>query len=343
MSDARPDPVEALASAPYRWNFFHALRCIDAFHPDLPRLGTARRPRDEAVRLGQTASLTFAPSPVSGVALQGVGGVPRIDVAFFGLFGPNGPLPLHLTAYARERSLHKGDHTLQRFADMFHHRLLLLFYRAWAQAQPTINLDRPSEDRFADYIGTLVGVGGPEWRDRDAAPTHAKLFYSGALTRQVRNADGLQALAAGYLRMPVRVESFVGRWMRLLPSERTRIGRRRGVRQAAAPQLGINAVLGESVFDRQHHFRLHAGPLDSAAFDALLPTGRALPALKALVDHYVGLEYGWDLQLQLRHEAQPVCCLGRQGRLGWTTWMGRARPGQTPTLILNPEARAAST
>ena len=134
---ARPvgvDPILALAAAPYRWDYFHALRCIDAFHAGKPRLGTARRPADEAVRLGQPADLSFAPAAISNVALHAQGGVPRIDVRFFGLFGPNGPLPLHLTAYARERSLHKGDHALQRFADLFHHRLLLLFYRAWAQA-----------------------------------------------------------------------------------------------------------------------------------------------------------------------------------------------------------------
>jgi predicted component of type VI protein secretion system len=69
---------------------------------------------------------------------------------------------VHLTAYARERSLNQGDETFARFADMFHHRLLLLFYRAWAQAQPTVSLDRPAEDRFADYVGSFLGVGGRE-------------------------------------------------------------------------------------------------------------------------------------------------------------------------------------
>ncbi len=343
MKQSRPDPILAMAAAPWNWDYFQALRCIDAYHADKPRLGTARRPADEAVRLGQPADLSFAPSPISNVALNAQGGVPRIDVRFFGLFGPNGPLPLHLTAFARERSLHKGDHTLQRFADLFHHRLLLLFYRAWAQAQPTVNLDRPAEDRFADYVGSLIGVGGIEWRHRDAAPTHAKLFFAGTLSRQVRNADGLQALAAGYLRMPVRVESFVGRWMRLLPSERTRIGRRRGGRHSAAAALGSNAVLGGAVYDRQHHFRLHVGPVNRAAFEALLPTGRALPVLKALVDQYVGLEFGWDLHIELQPPARIAVSLGRQGRLGWTSWIGAMPAGQTPTLTLNPEARPASS
>ena len=69
----------------------------------------------------------------------------------FGLFGPNGPLPIHLTEYARERLQHGGDATLCRFLDVFHHRFLALFYKAWAQAQPHVNRDRPAQDRFVVY------------------------------------------------------------------------------------------------------------------------------------------------------------------------------------------------
>lgn len=72
-----------------------------------------------------------------------------MEVRFFGMLGPNGPLPLHLTEYARSRSIHAGDQTLVRFLDIFHHRFMALFYRAWAQAQPTVSLDRPGEDRFS--------------------------------------------------------------------------------------------------------------------------------------------------------------------------------------------------
>ena len=337
----RPDPIEAMAQAPHRWDFFHALRCIEAHHPDKPRLGTARRPADEPLRLGQAADLSFAGSSISAVSTKDRSGRPRMEVRFFGLFGPNGPLPLHLTAYARERHLHKGDDTLLRFADMFHHRLLLLFYRAWAQAQPTASLDRPGEDRFADFVGSMVGIGGPEWQGRDAAPQHAKLFFAGLLSRQVRNADGLQALVAGYLRVPVSVESFVGRWMRLLPNERTRMGGRGVSRRTATAQLGTSAVLGSAVFDRQHHFRLHLGPLDGATFASLLPTGTALPALKALVTQYVGHEFGWDLQLELQPGQRPEMRLGRNSRLGWTSWVGQARGERKLHVILNPELSAA--
>ena len=333
----RPDPLQGVARAPYRHDFNHVMRRVDAHHADKPRLGTARRPVDEPVRLGQAADLSFAPSGLAGVTLDDRSGKPRIEVRFFGLFGPNGPLPLHLTAYARERRLHKADETFGRFADLFHHRLLLLFYRAWAQAQAAVSLDRPDDDRFADYVGSLVGVGGPAWRGRDAAPDHARLAFAGLLARQVRNADGLAHLLSGYLGMLVRVEQFVGRWMPLPLAERSRIGRRAASRRMSTSQLGVSAVLGQAVFDRQHHFRVHVGPLTLAAFEALLPSGQALPAVQALTKDYLGLEFGWDLRLELDPAQVPACRPGTYGRLGWTTWLGPPRAGRPAALNLVPK------
>ena len=47
----------ALEATPYAYDFFQALRRIECLHPAKPRLGTALRPVDEPVRLGQEASL----------------------------------------------------------------------------------------------------------------------------------------------------------------------------------------------------------------------------------------------------------------------------------------------
>ena len=335
------NPLAAMVDEPWRHDFYQALRAIEAHHANKPRLGTARKPADEAVRLGQAAEMSFAPASLSAVQIDTPSGVPRIEVRFFGLFGPNGPMPLHLTEYARERQLHHGDATLVRFADMFHHRLLLLFYRTWAQAQPTVSLDRPAEDRFADHIGSLIGLGTPKHRGRDAAPAHAKLFFSGHFARQARNAEGLQAMLSAYLRAPVRVESFVGRWLELPEPERTRLGAPGAAGRTPTAQLGAGAMLGRTVFDRQHHFRLHVGPLRLESFEALLPGGSALPAVQALLAHYVSLELAWDLHLELARADVPACRPGRYGRLGWTTWLGRRpdRPASSDAALrLRPRA-----
>lgn len=336
LPDRRPNPIPEIAAAPHRYEFFQALRLIDAYHQDQPLLGTAKRPVDEAVRLGQNTSLAFAPSSLHALELQDRSGRPRLEVNFFGLFGPNGPLPLHLTSYSHERKLHKGDETFARFADLFHHRLLLLFYRAWAQGKPTVNLDRSKDDRFAAFVAALVGMAGEAWQGRDAAPDHARLAHAQVQARQARNADGLSQLLSAYLGMQARIEQFVGRWMPLQAQERTRLQRqsRKGAsRRHSTHQLGVSAVLGRAVYDRQHHFRIHIGPLDLPAFEALLPVGSALPALQALVHQYIGLEYGWDLALTLKPEQVPACRLGRNSRLGWTSWLGRPHARAEPAVL----------
>src|SRR5262245_41754124 len=191
IAAARVALFAALADEPWSFDFFQALRRIEAVFPDRPRLGRALRPSAEPVRLSQEASVAFAPSTLSAFEEQEGALPPRLEQRFFGLLGPNGPLPLHLTEYARDRLLHHGDRTLARFLDLLHHRLALLFYRAWADARPAVQHDRPDEDRFAVYMGALAGYGTAATRDRDAVADHAKLFFVGRLARSARNAEGL--------------------------------------------------------------------------------------------------------------------------------------------------------
>lgn len=314
------DPLiyfRSLAEKPYNFDFFQSLRRIEALFPDKPRFGQALRPAEEPVRLGQEASMAFAPATLSAFELPAAGRQARMLVRFFGMLGPNGPLPFHLTEYARERLLHKGDATFIRFLDLFHHRFLLLFYRAWAQAQPVVNLDRPGEDRFTCYVGSLIGLGDKSQYNRDEIPDFAKLFYSGLLARQVRNRAGLAALLTGYFHIPVRIEEFVGHRMFFQESECTRLGAGN-----SSAILGQGTVLGSSVWDRQHKFRVHLGPLTLAQYESFLPGGTAIRKLVAWVRQYFCFELAWDVRLILSRRQVPPTTLGQFGRLGWTTWLG---------------------
>ena len=334
----RVDPLEHIAAQPWSFDFFHALRWIECYFSERPRLGTARKPADEPIRLGQTADLSFAPSSLHSLVPATAKSKPRLDVRFFGLFGPNGPLPYHLTEHARNRQMHHGDASFARFADMFHHRLLLLFYRAWAQAQPTVGLDRPGDDRFAAYVGSLIGIGSSELTQRDAVSDHVKLHFSGIFSSQVRNAEGLESVLTGYLRRPVKVVQFVGSWLELTKSERTRIGGANTRRNASGASLGGGAVLGERVWDRQHKFGIHIGPLDHDFFESLLPGGSALPAVIALVKQHTGVELSWNLKLDLKADQVKPCRPGQHGRLGLTTWLGMKDRVRLGELRLEPEA-----
>jgi type VI secretion system protein ImpH len=334
---------DALAAAPYRHDFFQVLRHIDALTealtPQNPRLGRAVRPGLEAVRLGQDPELDFAPAAISSFGLtQAVqtSSPPRLGVRFFGLFGPHGALPLHLTELARERERHHADPGMARFADVFHHRLLSLFYRAWAQAQPVVHLDRPDDDQFGKWLGALFGLGPPEFRHRDAVPDAAKRHHAGLLSQGVKNAEGLEMILRHHFGVPVRVEMFVGQWLRLRPQDCTRLG-------AAHPhtgQLGASAVAGSKVWNRQHKFRIHLGPLTRRQFEAFLPGSPAINTLRDWVRQYLGLGLAWDVRLSLTAAEVPAARLGLDAvdplasaqptRLGLSAWLGGAQVRSQP-------------
>lgn len=336
------DLFNAVAAEPHRHDFYRVMRHVEALTPHLPRLGCGARPADEPVRLAQDVSLAFAPAPLAALERDPDARAPRLEQRFFGFLGPNGPLPLHLTDFARERALHHGDVAFARLLDALLHRFLLLFYRAWAQGRPVNGLDRPGNDRFAFYAGALVGLADEASRHRDAVSDHAKLHFAGLLNMQTRPADVLEAIASALLRMRVRIEPYRGHWMTLQREERTAL-RHRSARfsgdASGGAQLGRGAMLGRAVWDRQHAFRLVIGPLSLAQFESLLPGGDALPTLVAVVRQHLNGELAWDAQLVLAADEVPTAQIGCYGRLGLSAWLGlAARHADCADLALDADA-----
>jgi len=324
--------LAALERSPYAFDFYQTLRRLECVYADQPRWGTARRPADESVRFGQDPDLSFAPSPLASFE-RGRGGRPsRLQVRLFGLFGPNGPLPIHITEYARERLRHAGDPTLARFVDLLQHRFIALFYRAWAQAQPHVNRDRPRDDRFSVYVGAFAGLSHPALRQRDTVQDLAKFFHVGAFIRQARNAEGLRSILQQYFQVQTEIQEFVGHWMVLADGDRTRLGDARAV-------LGAGAALGGRVWDRQHKFRIRLGPMPLVRYQAFLPGGALLRRLVDWVRLYLNFEFEWDVRLALDAQEVPPLHLGRGARLGWTSWLGTRTAGAAADdVCLNADA-----
>ena len=314
------EQVDALRARPRAFGFYQAMRLLDAAHRDRPRLGRSARPAQDAVRLGQEPVVEFASATLAGWEPAFGDRPERLQVEFFGLFGPEGPLPLHLTEYARDRRRNHRDRTLQSFADMFHHRALSLLWRAWADSRPTVSYDRPEEDRWATYVAALIGYAAASLRERDAMPDRAKLHFAGLLANQTRHAEGLGAILSAFFDVPVRVECFVGVCLALPPADHTRLG---GGATVAA--LGATALLGGRAWTRQQKFRVVVGPLALADYLRLLPGGDSFHRLVPIVRNYVGDVMLWDVNLVLRRAEVPDTTLGQAGRLGWTTWLGRGR------------------
>jgi type VI secretion system protein ImpH len=330
------------AERPWAYDFFQAVRRLECAHRDRPRIGHAQRPIDEPVRFGQEPSLSFAPSTLAQFAQKAPQSVPHMLVYFFGAFGPNGPLPHHLTEYARQRQHHHGDATFASFADMFHHRMLALFYRAWASSRPVVQFDRDDSDRFGAYLASLCGLGMKSLRDRDELPDRAKLFYVGRLGALTRSAEGLRAIVSDYFRMPADVEEFCGEWLSIPPECGWKLGGF-SLSRGAPPMgmLGSTALLGPRVWSRQHKFRLVLGPLRYDQFQRMLPGAASLRRLTAMVRNYIGDELHWDLRLTLLKEAMQPTKLGHSGQLGRTSWLlGDSRLMTWEDLIFDPNDEA---
>jgi type VI secretion system protein ImpH len=307
---------QQLQRTPFRFGFLLTLRRLDCLHHDRPPTGLAVRAGDEPLRLGQYPGLDFPAANMHSCEPTADGLRWRLRSRFLGVFGANGPLPLHLTEFARDRMRRHQDETFASFMDMFHHRLLSLFYRAWASGQPTVQLDRVESDRFSVHVGALIGLGSDAFRHRDAVSDHAKMHFAGRLVGQSRNAEGLEALLGHFFQMPCKVEQFAGHWMRLPDDCGTRLGK-----LAQSATLGQSAICGSRVWDTQSKFRLVFGPIDFAQFCRLLPGRGGLNRLIALVRNYVGDELLWDIRLNLQREAIPQTRLGSQGQLGWTSFL----------------------
>lgn len=326
---------DKLHEAPYGFDFYQAMRMLECVHSDSPRIGESLRPQNDPVRFGQEPSLIFAPATFSHFTLAKNGKKPQLSMLHFGLFGPNGPMPLHITEYVKDRIRNSDDTSFRAFADLFHHRMLSLFYRAWANAQPAVSFDRPEEDRFSAYIGSVFGIGMPAFRQRDDMPDLAKLNFSAWFAGQTKSADGLESVICGFFELPSAVEQFVGHWMTIPQDGQCRLGE-----SVATGRLGTTSIIGGKVWDRQNKFRITIGPLTRHQFEGLLPGSEGLKRLSAIVRNYIGDELTWDLRLIMKKPPQPIR-LGEEGKLGWNSWMsGGADSEGYEELILNPFAGA---
>lgn len=341
-SVAAADLIDRMVREPWKFDFFSAVRRLENLFNNKPPVGHSARAADDLIRFGQSPSVAFAPATLGACEAPRDGKPLKMLVQFFGLFGPRGPLPLHLTEYFHQREKHYNDVSGIRFFDLFHHRLTALFYRAWASNQQTVSYERgvaqgtsrPEIDRFSIYVASIMGRGMAPFRNRDALPDLAKLSFVGLISQQSKSADGLASILKGFFELPTEIEQFVGHWAEIPAESQCRLGQ-----SPETGTLGLTTVVGRSVWDCQQKFRIRIGPMGFARYEYFLPGRQGLKRLQAIVRNYIGDEMEWDMQLILRAEEVPTTCLGKMGQLGWTTWIGQSvRHKQAENLILEPAA-----
>lgn len=330
----------ALRQDPHSFAFFQAVRLLERLRPECPPVGGWADPGAEAVRFGVPPSLAFPPSEIQALELR-EDGPAAMKVNFFGATGPQGVLPHEYTLLVADR-LRARDRALADFLDMFHHRLLSFFYRAWQKYRFAAAREDGREDVLGEHVLDLIGLGPHGSRTSLPFPADALISRAGLLVPQPRGAAALQQLIEDFFGVAVEVKQFVGGWYPLGLGDRCRVS---DDEEEPANQLGRGAVAGDEIWDQQSKVRLRLGPLDRATYDSFLPGGEAHQPLASLLRFFSHDQYEFEVQLVLSAEDVPGVRLGGEddtaARLGWSTWIrSQARKLEADETILTLQTGA---
>lgn len=316
--ERQPDSsvVRRLFKEYYSFSFYRAVALLESLSADKQKIGQSLEPAAEAVRFAVRPGLGFPASDIGGLTPGKDGKPAKMQVTFMGFLGPAGLLPHWYNELAIERQREK-DFTLTDFFDIFHHRLISLFYLAWKKHQFPVNYLPGAKDRLSGYLLSLAGLGTPGLTGRIGLNEESLSFYSGLLSRQVPSAVAIQATVEHFADTTVSIDQFVERFIPLSPEDQTQIGKANG-------RLGEDTVCGRYVRDCQTKFLVNLGPMSHAEFSRFLPSGDMLYPIFSLVRYLVGIEYEFEIRIFLKREEVPTCILGdreQSARLGWSTWV----------------------
>ena len=251
--------------------------------------------------------------------------------AFLGLTGPSGVLPPHYTTLLIERVRAK-DYALRDFLDLFHHRIISLFYRAWQKYRFPFTYEQSywssaeePEDLFTQCLYCLLGLGTGGLRGRLAFDDEALLFYAGHFAHYPRSAVSLERLLADYFELPVARPAVPRQWLYLERRDQSSLPCPRWP-EGLNTQLGRSAMVGERVWDVEGKFRVRVGPLGYAGFRRLMPSGDVLRPLCADDPHLRrGRNSSSTCKWFSRRPKFPAAAWGATAsdpaRLGWNTWV----------------------
>jgi type VI secretion system protein ImpH len=310
---------EKLRREPFSFDFFQAVRLLERFFPERTSVGQFAHPNTEVARFAANPSLAFPASQIQAIDWPDHNPV-EMTVNFMGLTGPQGVLPNVYTTLLIER-LRASDSSPSDFLDIFNHRIISLFYRAWRKYRFDVACEEGERDLFSRHLLSLLGLGTDGLRDRQAVSDDTLIYYAGLLAQRPRSAQALQQILADFFDVPVQIEQFAGGWYRLDPQTQCRLSEG----NSESEELGFGAVVGDEVWNQQSKVRVVLGPLTLERYTEFLPGGRSWEPLQAWVRFFSNDEWDFEVKLILEREQVPACTLGAEGasgpQLGWVSWV----------------------
>lgn len=311
----------------HKYGLFPLIRGAEARAPSLPRVGEAKRPEHNIVDLAQEPHLNFAAATLSRIVTKG--GRSKVSGNWLGLTGPMGPLPTHLTEFAFYEQRYAKKQPFGDWLDVIAGRMLQLFYRAWANAQPAAVADRPGADRFSDYLaaisGAMEGVS-----DRAAFAARARVHYAGLFASR-RSAVGIEDALSHLMCQPVKLLEFQPRWRDLEAEDVTKLGK-------GYATLGSDAVLGSRIRSASDAFRVIIRAKNFRDYQSLLPTSQRFAIAAEALDAFAPSHIEWDICLEIDDKHAPAVRLDGKGQLGWTGWVKPRKAVRTTKTTIRGDA-----
>lgn len=311
---------QELFDEPYRFEFFQAVRLLEKVFPEKKAVGGNALPPDEIVRFRSHVTLEFPPSEIFEIkeTVDELTEKQKIEmfVNFMGMVGVSGVLPVNYTELVMERIRYR-DTAMWAFLDIFTHRTVSLFYRAWEKYRFPVAYERGNDD-FTKFLFDFVGLGTSKLRGRMDLEDESLLPYSGLIAQKPHNVNALENILSDYFQTKAKVQQFFGQWLDLNEESITKLG-------AANSQLGVSAIIGTRIWDQQSKFRVRLGAMTFQQYQSFLPNGSAHKRLKSIINFMVGLEFDFDVQLILEKTQVPSTILTtrakRRPMLGWTSFL----------------------
>ncbi len=317
---ARNNLQQKLLDEPYRFDFFQAVRLLEKLYPDRTPVSRSATPKNELVKFRGNPSLRFPPSQIGQIetVTDEQTGEERLEmmVNFLGMIGIVGVLPTHYSELINDRARY-NDTALWSFTDIFTHRAVSMFFRAWEKYRFPVQYERGDDD-FTAYLFDFSGIGTRGLLGKMGLDDEALLPYSGLVVQKPHSAIALEQILSEYFGIKAKILQFFGQWLELDAESITQLGRKNSV-------LGESAIIGTRIWDQQSKFRLVLGAMSFRLFGSFLPNGSGNLPLRSIVKFMSGLELDFDVQLRLKGEEVPSCILTtrakRRPMLGWTSWL----------------------
>lgn len=326
-----PDPhLKRLLESGNTYGFFQAVQMIQRHSPGAKAVGTGANPGKEALRFKVSPSLSFPAGDVERIRKPDEAERFEMTVTFMGLVGAGSPLSAYMTEEALRDYL-DADGAVTAFYDIFHHRLISLFYRAWEKYHVDAAFRSDGSDEFTQRVSAFVGVDPDGPPSKEPLPPRVLLGMASLLSQKTRSARTLELVLERVLPgVDVRVESFIARSVHIPTDQRVKLG-------IANTSLNLDFTIGRRVFDRSGRFRVKLGPVGYDDLEELLPGGASYPFIRRLIDRFSRGILESELEVEVKKGESPQFQLGnrRGAMLGMTTQLvaERKRPMRLRVLL----------